>query len=233
LTTYVLLHGAGSDSWYWHRVVPLLEELGHEVLTPDLPVADGSVGFEQYADQVVQALGDRTGVVLVAQSLSGFVAPLVAARRPVDLLVLVAAMVPKPGESVDDWWGATKHAEAREACDRAEGRDPHGPFDARQTFLHDVPMAIVDQAAAHGVAQAEEPFEEPWPLDAWPDVPTRFLLCTKDRFFPADFQRRVVAARLAIVPDELVAGHLPALSKPDELVSRLEEYRLSAGPQQR
>ena len=24
---------------------------------------------------------------------------------------------------------------------------------------------------------------EPWPLDAWPDVPTRYLLCRDDRFF--------------------------------------------------
>ena len=67
--------------------------------------------------------------------------------------------------------------------------------------------------------------EKPWPLAAWPDVPTRFLLCRDDRFFPAEFQRRVVRDRLGIVPDEMSGGHLPALAHPDELVGWLERYR--------
>jgi pimeloyl-ACP methyl ester carboxylesterase len=62
-------------------------------------------------------------------------------------------------------------------------------------------------------------------LDAWPDVPTRFLLCRDDRFLPAEFQRRVVRERLGIVPDEMTSGHLPALAHPQELVERLEAYR--------
>ena len=49
---------------------------------------------------------------------------------------------------------------------------------------------------------------------AWPDVPTRFLLCRDDRFFPADFQRRVVRERLGFEPDEMDGGHLPALGPP-------------------
>jgi hypothetical protein len=56
-------------------------------------------------------------------------------------------------------------------------------------------------------------------------VPTRFLLCRDDRFFAADFQRRVVRERLGIVPDEMTSGHLPALAHPLELVERLEAYR--------
>ncbi|MGH3440552.1 MAG: alpha/beta fold hydrolase, partial [Nitriliruptorales bacterium] len=57
------------------------------------------------------------------------------------------------------------------------------------------------------------------------DVPTRFVLCRDDRFFPVQFQRRVVSERLGIIPDEMDGGHLPALSRPDELVQRLEDYR--------
>ena len=65
-------------------------------------------------------------------------------------------------------------------------------------------------------------FDDPWPLERWPDVPTRFLLCRDDRFFPADFQRRVVRDRLGIDPDEMSGGHLPFLAQPDELVDWLE-----------
>ena len=70
---------------------------------------------------------------------------------------------------------------------------------------------------------------EVWPLDTWPDVPTRFLLCRHDRFFPADFQRRVVRDRLGFDPDEMDGGHLPALAHPTDLVERLERYRVEAG----
>jgi len=87
-------------------------------------------------------------------------------------------------------------------------------------------LADLHSFAAHVRAQSGTPFATPWPLPAWPNVPTRFLLCTNDRLFPADFQRRVVRERLGIVPDEIESGHLPALSQPAELAERLESYRI-------
>ncbi len=38
-----------------------------------------------------------------------------------------------------------------------------------------------------------------------------------DRFFPADFMRRVVRERTGIEPDEMDGGHLAMLSRPVEL----------------
>jgi len=55
-------------------------------------------------------------------------------------------------------------------------------------------------------------------------VPTKFVLCTEDRFFPPDFFRRLVAERLHITPDEIASGHCPALSRPKELADILEGY---------
>ncbi|MEA2179954.1 MAG: hypothetical protein QOG77_3251, partial [Solirubrobacteraceae bacterium] len=43
--TYVLVPGAGGDSFYWHLVAPLLRDAGHEVLTPDLPAGDDDAGL--------------------------------------------------------------------------------------------------------------------------------------------------------------------------------------------
>ena len=76
-----------------------------------------------------------------------------------------------------------------------------------------------------GRNQSGTPFEKPWPLQAWPAVATRFLLCRHDRFFPADFMRRVVRERLGIDADEMDGGHLPALARPKELARRLDAYR--------
>jgi pimeloyl-ACP methyl ester carboxylesterase len=226
LATYVLIHGAASDSWYWHRVIPLLRARGHDVVAPDLPSDDDSAGLSEYADAVVEAIGDRTGLVLVAQSMAGFTAPLVCQRVPVDLLVMLAAMVPSPGESPGDWWVNTCYAEARRAQNLRDGRPADAPFDPMTDFFHDVPRKVVSAAFERGEReQSGTPFQKPWPLRAWPAVPTRFLLCRHDRFFPAEFMRRVVKERLGITPDEMDGGHLPALAHPRELVARLEKYR--------
>jgi pimeloyl-ACP methyl ester carboxylesterase len=72
--------------------------------------------------------------------------------------------------------------------------------------------------------QSDRPFEDPWPLPRWPDVPTRCVIGRRDRLFPADFQRRVIRERLGIVPDDIDAGHLPALSRPEELTRLLIGY---------
>jgi pimeloyl-ACP methyl ester carboxylesterase len=216
MSTYILIHGAGSDSWYWHRVAPLLRERGHDVVTPDLGADDDSAGLAEYTDTVVDAIGDCTDLILVAQSLGGFTAPLVCDRVPVTMVVLVAAMVPLPGESPGDWWANTGHDPA--IVEQAT-QDPE------TVFLHDLPAAVKAEAMHHARPQSGTPFEKTWPLDAWPDVPTRFLLCRDDRFFPPDFLRPTVQERLGIVPDEMDGGHLPALARPDDLVERLEAYR--------
>lgn len=226
MATFVLIHGAGGDSWYWHLVVPELRARGHEVVAVDLPCEDDSAGLPEYADAVVDAIGDRTDLVLVAQSMAGFTAPLVCERMPVDLMVLLAAMVPAPGESPGDWWDNTGWAQARREQNQRDGRDPGAEVDVIADFLHDVPPDVVADAMARGERrQSGTPFEKPWPLTAWPDVPTRVLICRDDRFFPADFMRRVARERLGITPDEMDGGHVPALSRPRDLVDRLVAYR--------
>jgi pimeloyl-ACP methyl ester carboxylesterase len=213
MTTYVLLHGASSDSWYWHLVAPMLESAGHAVIAPDLPSDDDAAGFAEYTDVVVDAISARSDVVLVAQSMAGFTAPLVCERVPVRMMILVAAMVPVPGESGGEWWVNTGWEAARR-----EEAHREGPPDALVDFFHDVPDDVREAAFARGERpQSGTPFAAPWPLDAWPAVPTRFLLCRQDRFFPAEFQRRVVKERLGITPDEIDSGHLPALAHPREL----------------
>jgi pimeloyl-ACP methyl ester carboxylesterase len=226
MATYVLIHGAGSDSWYWHLVAPELKDRGHDVVAPDLPCDDDTAGWSEYADTVVDAIGDRSDLVLVAQSMAGFTAPLVCDRVPVSLLILVAAMVPLPGELPGDWWKNTGHEQAMREQAQRDGRPVEEEFDPMVQFFHDVAPDVVAEAFARGERrQSGTPFATPWPLDTWPDVPTRFLLCRDDRFFPAVFMRRVVRTRLGFAPDEMDGGHLPALSHPRQLVDRLEVYR--------
>src|SRR5262245_22699047 len=106
MTTFVLVPGAGGMSWYWHRLVPLLEEAKHEAIAVDLPGDDARAGLPVYAERVLEAIGTRE-VILVAQSLGGFTAALVCAEARVRMLVFVNAMIPVPGESAGEWWANT------------------------------------------------------------------------------------------------------------------------------
>jgi pimeloyl-ACP methyl ester carboxylesterase len=187
------------------------------VVAPDLPCEDESAGWSEYAGAVAGAIGDRTGVVVVAQSLGAFTAPLLCSRVPVQEMVLLAGLVPAPGERAEDWWTNTGYEDATR--DRDE-------YNEVELFLHDVPPDLAAEAMARGRRQAAKPTREPWPLEAWPDVPTRYLLCRDDRLLPAEWNRGIVRRRLGIDPDEIDGGHCVALSRPGELAERLEAYRL-------
>jgi alpha/beta hydrolase family protein len=221
-TTYVLVPGAGGDSFYWHLVAPLLRDAGHEVLTPDLPAGDDGAGLQAYADAIVAAAGDRERIVLVAQSMGAFSAPMAAGRLDVERMVLVAPMIPAPGETPGAWWSATGQDRAARASALRDGRDPDAPFDVHETFLHDVPRPVADALLARGEApQSGTPFGEPWPLPAWPDLPTRVVACRHDRLFPLDFLTGLARERLGLGATVIDSGHLPALSVPELLVGQL------------
>ena len=208
LSTFALIHGGGGSAWDWHLVSSELRRLGHEPVAVDLPSEDESAGWWEYADTVVRAVGDRSDVVVVGHSLGGFTAPLVCARLPARLLVLVAAMIPSPGELFGDWWSNAGYEESG----------------YEDVFYHDVPPALAAEARRRERGEDSKALREPWPLEAWPDVPTRYLLCRDDRMFPAAWARRHARERLGIDADEIDGGHYIALGRPRELAGRLHGY---------
>ena len=221
MRTFVLIHGAGDVGWFWHRVEAELRARGHDVVAPDLPGDDESKTLVDYADAVVEAVGHRRNLVVVGQSFGAFTAALVADRLPTDALVLLAGMIPSPGESPDEWWANTGYQRAVEEQAKRDG-GLTGNADPYVSFYHDVPRTLAAEAMAKERAHpSTAATAAPWPLDAWPDVPTRFLLCSEDRFFPPDFFRRLVPDRLGIVPDEIAGSHCVALSRPKALVDKL------------
>jgi pimeloyl-ACP methyl ester carboxylesterase len=227
VATFVLIPGAGGEPWEWHLLVPELETFGHDAVAVTLPAGDDRAGWSEYADAIVAAIGDRPDVVLVAQSLAGFSAPLVCERRKVDLLVLLNAMIPLPGETGNEWWSNTRRKEAEQAYFATVGLPPETADDELAVYFHDVPPEVVAEAEGHELQQSMTPMGQPWPLDAWPRVPTCVLAGRDDRLFPAAFQRRIALERLGIVADEIAGGHMAALSHPRELAERLHACLVS------
>src|SRR6478735_7128178 len=188
MATFAFIHGAGDVGWYWHLVEAELRLHGHDTVAPDLPIEDDTAGLTEYATAVIEAIGDRQDVV-------------------------VAAMIPSPGESAEEMFVNTRWEPAH-LDDSSE----------LAVFYHDVPRELADGALSRGRRQSDTPGREPWPLAAWPDIETRFVLCRNDRFFPATWLRAVVRERLGIDPAEIDSGHCPALSRPQELAGLIDRY---------
>jgi Alpha/beta hydrolase family len=224
VSTFVLVHGAGDVGWYWHLVEAELRARGHQTVAPDLPADDDSARLQDYADAVIETVGERGDLVVVGQSFGAFTAPLVADRLAARALVLVAGMVPSPGEPPKDWWENTGFQRAVDEQARRDG-GLTGNADPYVSFYHDVPRSLAEEAMSRERAHpSEAAMEAPWPLGAWPDVPTKFVLCSEDRFFPPDLFRRLVPERLGVTPDEIAASHCVALSRPKELADLLASY---------
>jgi pimeloyl-ACP methyl ester carboxylesterase len=218
MTAVALIPGAGGLGWYWHLVERDLRARGHDAFAVDL-AASRRTGLPAYADAVVAAIDDRTGVALVAQSMGAFTVPLVFERVPPGALVFVNAMIPRPGETPGQWWDNVGSEQARTSAARRDGYSTE--FDLATYFMHDVPEHLVAEMQARAASQLDESFEDVCAFEAWPSIPIHAISGRDDRFFPLELQRRVARERLGIDPIVVPGGHLAALSHPDELADAI------------
>jgi pimeloyl-ACP methyl ester carboxylesterase len=224
MAAFLLIHGAGDSGWYWHLAAAELRARGHHTIAPDLPCDNGTASLDDYAGTVAEAAAGRPDLVIVGQSYGAFTATLAASRLPARLLVLLAGMVPAPGESPAQWWANTGCREAIEEQARLDGGKT-GNDDPFITYYNGVPRPLAEEALRRGGrGESAVVWDTPWPLDAWPAVPTRFILGEDDRCFPATFMRRLARQRLGIVADEVPGCHCLALSHPSELAGLLASY---------
>lgn len=223
VAAFLLLHGAASSGWYWHLVEPLLAAAGHTTVAPDMPTDDPTADLSDYAAIAVETLsGHGEGhVVVVAQSMAGFYAPLVAEAAAADRLVLVAAMIPNPGERGHDWWTNTDQATAQRACFVDLGLDTADLDNPDVVYGHDNPPDVWAEAGRRTRDQSGRPFDDPCPLSASPAISTHVIAARDDRLFPLEFQRRVATDRLGLDVEVVPGGHLPALSQPQAVADAL------------
>lgn len=85
-----------------------------------------------------------------------------------------------------------------------------------EVFHHDVDREVAREGERFNVPPGAGMFTEPWPLEGWPDVPTRVLVSRGDRLFPPAFQHRVPPDSLGLEIDLRSGGHLSPLPSPRE-----------------
>jgi pimeloyl-ACP methyl ester carboxylesterase len=227
VATFSLVHGAWHGAWCWESLVPELERGGHRVIAVDLPCEDPDATLSDYADVVVESLEGVDDVVLVAHSLGGQTAPLVAARRPVQRLVYLCALLVDPGRSLLDQLGDEPEMLLPRYRDGlgtdAQGRSCFVDFEvAREAFFADCDEDVARSAYERLRCQGQTAHGLPCPLDAHPDVPTEYVVGSADGIVNPAWSRRAARERLGVEPIEIAgSSHSPFLSRPAELAALL------------
>jgi pimeloyl-ACP methyl ester carboxylesterase len=222
VTTFALVHGGWHGGWCWQPLAAELAARGHQAVTPDLPITDPAAGAVAYADAVLAALpGDE--LVLVAHSLGGLVAPLVAASAPVRRILYLAAMLPEPGRSVDERARAgermTRRGIGRGQTVNDDGSTQWRPEAAVGTLYPDSPPDRAAWAVARLRPQHWRITAEPSPVPGLAAAPATYVLCQDDKVIDADWARAAVPGRAELV--ELPGDHSPFLARPAELADLL------------
>lgn len=228
--TLVLIHGMGDQASTWAAVAPVLMER-HRLLIPDLPghghsaPREGPLTLADERDGLEALLAERAPaepVVLVGNSMGGWVSLLVAKERPEDLARLV--LLNSAGLRGDP--GADLIPE-----DRAEARRlvaaVLGPAAARELpgfFLDDL-VEKVREGPTPRLAESlpDADFLEPEELSEI-RVPVEVVWGEEDGLISIEYGRRLAealpAARFHPLPG---CAHAPQTGCPDRLLRLLRD----------
>jgi pimeloyl-ACP methyl ester carboxylesterase len=230
----VLVHGSYMGAWAWDLATPELERRGHRVTAVDLPISDPTAGGAAYAQTIIDAVDWTEPPVIVGHSMSGIIVPLVAAERPVHSLIFVAAMLARPGQSVNEQRGvepidAPTTLTNPQWTDKGDGVWAVGPETATELFWQDAPPDVVAWADARLRPQSYLPMTETTPLTAWPSVDVAYVACRDDHATNPAWQLQAARERLGVEPVVLDGGHSPMVSRPAEFAEVLDRLARSVG----
>lgn len=216
MTTFALIHGAWGSGWHWASIPERLRAAGHEVVAPDLPCDDASKTFDDYAQVVLDALGDADDVVVAGFSLGSQTAARVALRRPVRALVHVAGVVPAPGLTLmEQFREPLMHRDYVEGVEMIDRGSRWVDFDVyrRVTYDDSVPEAVVRERFGRLRPQMTTPYGLAFDADL---PPARYVMCTRDRLLDNAYWRDAVE-----VTDEVDSAHQVMVSQPERLTEIL------------
>jgi alpha-beta hydrolase superfamily lysophospholipase len=226
MTIFCLVHGAWHGAWCWQRLMPELEGAGHQVIAIELPSDRPGTTCSDYAELISEEL-DAAGddVVLVGHSIAGLTIPLVAQARPLQRLVYLAALIPRPGSSMTEQFERGEEAiifeggrelNEDETLSRWIDRDA-----AIAAMYHDAPEEQAERAWSQLRPQSRAAQDEVCPLATMPEVATAYIVCRDDRMASTEWGRRTAEGRLGAEVVEIAGGHSPFLSRPRELAEVL------------
>lgn len=218
-TRIVLAHGAWADGSSWSPVIAALQAQGHDVIVAPLPLTSLEDDVRALERTLARVDGD---VVLVAHAYAGAVAGSTINPK-VRALVHIAALAPAEGETVLEVFQRIEpHAQAPALVPDADGFLwlPDAAFAG--AFAQDA--APAEQARLRAVQRpiALASITVPVGPQAWPRLPTWYLVAARDRMIP-EANQRFMAERMQARTRVVDADHLPSVTAPDAVVAIIVE----------
>jgi pimeloyl-ACP methyl ester carboxylesterase len=224
VTDFAFIHGGFHGAWCWERVRAELDARGHRTVAMDLPCADLDATLGSHRDFVVESTADLERPVVVAHSYGGLIGPLVVEPTHATRLVHLNAVMPHPRRTLADVMASEPTQRDRvpfEYVDHGDGTHSFPAERARDLFYHDCDDATADWALSQLRPQTTHLSFEPWPLDAWPDVPFTYIVSREDRLLDPEWSR-AAAARVGGEVVEINGSHSSFLAQPATLATVLE-----------
>jgi pimeloyl-ACP methyl ester carboxylesterase len=234
VSTFLLVHGAWHGGWCWEKLVPLLEERGHDVVVVDLPGHGGNVApvsevtLAAYGNHVAGLLDEQSQpVVLVGHSMGGLVISEAAERRPekIGLLVyLTGFLLPNGGTLLEM---AQTDAESivfpNADVDEENGVVTIHGDNAKDVFYGDCPEEDAERAKERLIPQPLAPFVTPVGVSAaFERVRRTYIECLQDRAIGPATQKRMYTGLPCEQVVSMETSHSPFLSEPEELAGHLD-----------
>ncbi len=235
MSTFVLVHGGWNGGWCWEKVVPLLEEAGHEAEAPDLPGSGDDptpipeVSLQGYADWISGVLDAQSEpVVLVGHSSGGVVISQAAEQRPdkVKLLVYLAAFLLRDGETLfsvaENETGSLVLPNLVMSEDGASATIREDVI--KEALFHDCSDEDAERAKSRFAPQALAPFVTPLALteENFGRVPRVYIETLQDRAVSPSFQKEMYERLPCQKVVSMDTSHSPFFSAPEDLAGHLE-----------
>jgi pimeloyl-ACP methyl ester carboxylesterase len=236
LDPIVLVHGAWHTSAVWEPVIDLLEERGHRVYAPDLPIDSTTASGSDHADLIADACDESAAPVIVCHTTGSLTSLLVPERRDVKAIIHVNGLLPRIGESFST---QTSDDEFRfgEDSGRLYDRDARSFWIDEEKFgellAHDCDELTKARLWNQLRRQARRPLTEISPLAEWPLTHTAAIIYSNDADLPIAWLRRTALERLGVEAVELPGSQLGFNARPRLFVKTLAKVMERAANQRR
>ena len=235
-STFVLVHGAFLGAWSWEKVKDKLENLGHKVVSVDLPSHGNDktnikdITMKSYTDAVSKVINLEDGkVILVGHSFGGVTISQVAEYMPrkVKGLVYVSALLLPNNQSLLD---ATKDGPKSLAFQHLVFSKDHSYVSVEDEFLHegfakDLSYSDFLIQKEKFVVEPTKPFSYKLQVseENWVSIDRFYIETLKDNAVLPSFQKSMYTNATVNKVYSLNSDHLPMFSKVDELTSYLDD----------
>lgn len=219
MSDFVLIHSTGEAPACWQRLSSALELHGHRTHLVDLPVDRPELLAADYAIIMREQVRHIAEPIVLAHSGSGILLPAASKVLKARHRVWLAAWVP---DSLASFMEEVRANPTEIFNPGWIGKDPTNDSSVAINFLyHDCDQATIDWALT--TCRLFVPmavYNQRIVLDD--DIPSNYIVASKDRTIRPDWQRRMARERLRVEPLEIAMGHLPHVSAPERLAELLD-----------